>query len=209
MSILVYLKKKRKRNLELGRLDDTIFVLEKWHTQTVQTQLRLPLRLTDWFEVLWPSQPTRAMSSLSVYLTTPFLGSLSPKWLTVFVQILLPKTDNCPFWISRRKKMIEEKISWSISMKECCRTQDFLITSWMRLRLNHRGQQLPLRMCPLQKGLVMQLSKLEVTEIVSTSRNGGNSTEYIIYQPDLFNHHTALHRKGIFDIDIFPYFTKR
>ena len=47
MSILIYLKKKRKRNLELGRLDDTIFVLEKWHTQTVQTQLRLPLRLTD------------------------------------------------------------------------------------------------------------------------------------------------------------------
>ena len=29
-------------------------------------------------EVLWPSQPIRVMSSQSVYLTTPFLGRISP-----------------------------------------------------------------------------------------------------------------------------------
>ena len=34
---------------------------------------------------------------------------------------LSPETDNCPSWISRRERMTVENISWSISMKECCR----------------------------------------------------------------------------------------
>ena len=34
---------------------------------------------------------------------------------------LSPETDNCPSWISGRERMTVEYISWSISMKECCR----------------------------------------------------------------------------------------
>ena len=37
------------------------------------------------------------------------------------MHILLPETDNCPSWISRRERMTIENISWSISTKECCR----------------------------------------------------------------------------------------
>ena len=60
----------------------------------------------------------------SVYLTTRLLGRLrSSRRLTSIVHILSPETDNCPSWISRRERMTVEKISWSISMKECCRPQ--------------------------------------------------------------------------------------
>ena len=31
--------------------------------------------------------------------------------------------DNCPSWISGRERMTVEKISWSISTKECCRAR--------------------------------------------------------------------------------------
>ena len=43
----------------------------------------------------------------------------------LFVHIFLPGTDNsyCPSWISGRERMTNENISWSISMKECCRKQ--------------------------------------------------------------------------------------
>ena len=37
------------------------------------------------------------------------------------MHILLPETDNCPSWISRRERMTVENISWSVSTKECCR----------------------------------------------------------------------------------------
>ena len=37
------------------------------------------------------------------------------------MHILSPETDNCPSWISRKERMTVENISWSISMKECCR----------------------------------------------------------------------------------------
>ena len=37
------------------------------------------------------------------------------------MHILSPETDNNPSWISRRERMTVENISWSISMKECCR----------------------------------------------------------------------------------------
>ena len=37
------------------------------------------------------------------------------------MHILSPETDNCPSWISGRKRMTVENISWSISTKECCR----------------------------------------------------------------------------------------
>ena len=39
------------------------------------------------------------------------------------MHILLPETDNCPSWISSRERMTVENISWSISTKECCRSQ--------------------------------------------------------------------------------------
>ena len=38
------------------------------------------------------------------------------------MHILLQVTDNFPSWISGRERMTAEKISWSISTKECCRT---------------------------------------------------------------------------------------
>ena len=37
------------------------------------------------------------------------------------MHILSLETDNCPSWISGRKRMTVENISWSISTKECCR----------------------------------------------------------------------------------------
>ena len=39
------------------------------------------------------------------------------------MHILSPETDNCPFWISGRERITVEKISWSISTKECCRSR--------------------------------------------------------------------------------------
>ena len=100
----------------------------------------------DRFEVLWPSQPIRVMSSQSVYLAPLFLDRLCPLsgW-PVFVHILLPENDNCPSWISRRKRMTIKIIPWLISTKECCLTlrgsnlqgRDLLITSRMCIWLSH------------------------------------------------------------------------
>ena len=39
------------------------------------------------------------------------------------MHILSPVTDNCPSWISRRKRMAVEIITWPNSIKECCWTQ--------------------------------------------------------------------------------------
>ena len=50
----------------------------------------------------------------SVYLTTLLLGRLSPlNALTSIVYILSPETDKYPSWISGRKRMAVENISWS------------------------------------------------------------------------------------------------
>ena len=64
-------------------------------------------------EVLRPSQPKGVMSSAVSLPNHTFTGQI----------------DNCPSWISGRKRMTVENISWSISMKECCRP---------RLGLNRR-----------------------------------------------------------------------
>ena len=37
-----------------------------------------------------------------------------------------PETDNCPSWISGRERMTVENISWSISIKVCCRPRQEL-----------------------------------------------------------------------------------
>ena len=42
------------------------------------------------------------------------------------MHILSPETDNCPSWISGRKRMTVENISWSISTKEYCRPRQEL-----------------------------------------------------------------------------------
>ena len=73
--------------------------------------------------------PMGSCRAWSVYLTTRLLGRLSPKRLTTIMHTLLPETENCPSWISRRERMTIENISWSISTKECC---------WPRLGLNPR-----------------------------------------------------------------------
>ena len=89
--------------------------------------LRLPLlqcKQESWtVEVLRPSQPMKVTLHQSVYLTSLFLGRLSPLSVSpVLMHSLLLETDNCPSWISRRERMTGENISWSISTKECCRT---------------------------------------------------------------------------------------
>ena len=70
-----------------------------------------------------PVNPMGSCQAWSVYLTTRLLGRLSSKRLTSIVHILSPETDNCPSWISGRKRMTEENVSWSISTKECCQPQ--------------------------------------------------------------------------------------
>ena len=73
-------------------------------------------------EVLRPSQPNGVMSSAVSLPNHTFTGQALPsKRLTSIVHILSPETDNCPSWISGRERMTVENISWSISMKECCR----------------------------------------------------------------------------------------
>ena len=89
-----------------------------------------------WFvcvEVLRPSQPNGVMSSAVSLPNHTFTGQAqSSKQLTSILHILSPKTDNCPSWISRRERMTVENISWSISMKECCRPRRGVkpTTSW-------------------------------------------------------------------------------
>ena len=71
-------------------------------------------------EVLWPSQPNRVMLS-PVSLPHSFIGQASSsKPLNSIVHILLPETDNCPFWISRRDRMTTENISWSNLHERMC-----------------------------------------------------------------------------------------
>ena len=97
-------------------------------------------------EVLWPSQPNGIMSSAVSLPNHTFTGQAqSSKGLTSIVHTLSPETDNCPSWISWRKRMTIENISWTISMKEYCqpsrgRTSSLLITSHMRIQLSHQGQ---------------------------------------------------------------------
>ena len=65
-----------------------------------------------------PVNPMGLFRAWSVYLTTRLLGR---PVLTSILHILSPETDNCRSWISGRERMTVENISWSISMKECCR----------------------------------------------------------------------------------------
>ena len=67
-----------------------------------------------------PSQPNGVMSSAVSLPNHTFTGQ-SSKQLTSIVHIPSPETDNCPSWISGRERMTIKNISWSISMKECCR----------------------------------------------------------------------------------------
>ena len=83
----------------------------------------------------------------SVYLTTLLLGRLSSKQLTSIVHILLPKTDNCPSWISGRERITEENISWSNLHERMLRTRwgrtcNLLIISRTSVQLSHRGRQI-------------------------------------------------------------------
>ena len=53
-----------------------------------------------------------------------FIGqAYSSRQLTSIIHILSPETDNCPFWVSWRERMMAENTSWSISTKECCLPQ--------------------------------------------------------------------------------------
>ena len=57
-------------------------------------------------EVLRPSQPNWVMSSAVSLPNHTFNGqAYSSKRLTSIVHILSPETDNCPSWISGRKRM--------------------------------------------------------------------------------------------------------
>ena len=50
---------------------------------------------------------------------TFFLGRRSPlSGLPVLGHIVSPETDNCPTWISKRKKNVEN-MPWSVSVREC------------------------------------------------------------------------------------------
>ena len=89
-------------------------------------------------EFYGPVNTTSVISSRSIYLTTLFLDKLIRKRITSTEQILSQASNNCPFWISGRYIITVEKISWSLSMKECCqpckyRTRDLLITSPTRI----------------------------------------------------------------------------
>ena len=69
----------------------------------------------------------------------------SSKQLTSIVHICSPEIANCPSWISRRERMTVKKISWAISMKECCQpgrgqTRNLLISSPTRIQLSYRSQ---------------------------------------------------------------------
>ena len=80
------------------------------------------LRVFVCVEVLRPSQPNGVMSSaVSLPNHTCTGQAKSSKRLTSIVHILSPETDNCLSLISGRERMTVENISWSISMKECCR----------------------------------------------------------------------------------------
>ena len=71
--------------------------------------------------ILRPSQPDGVMASVVNLPYHTFTGQASSsKRLTSIVRILLPETDNCPYWISGRERMTVENISRSISAKECC-----------------------------------------------------------------------------------------
>ena len=67
----------------------------------------------------------KVMSSRWVYLTTLFLGRLSPLIdLLVHMHVLSPESDSCPSWISGRERMADRKRYFSINFNErMCRTQ--------------------------------------------------------------------------------------
>ena len=81
----------------------------------------------------------------SVYLTTLFLvQAQSSIQLTSTCAHSSARNDNCPSCISGRERMIIENISWSISMKECCRIPWGLNPrppdhQSMPIRLSHQG----------------------------------------------------------------------
>ena len=79
-----------------------------------------------------------------LWLQTPLtcIGQAqSCRRLTSIMHILQSDTDNCPFWISGRQRIIEESILWSIFTRKCCwsgqdRTHNLLITSRRRIQLS-------------------------------------------------------------------------
>ena len=88
-------------------------------------------------EVLQPSQSNRVMLSTVSLPNHTFTGcAKSSKRLTssLVLCILLPETDTCPPWISRRERMNIDSISWSISTKEVADPVRFEpTTSWSQV----------------------------------------------------------------------------
>ena len=80
-----------------------------------------------------PVNPMGSCRARSVYLRHTIPGRRSPQRLTSIVHILSPGTDNCHYWISGRKRMAVENISWSNLHEKMLPTRRGLIepaTSW-------------------------------------------------------------------------------
>ena len=111
------------------------------------------LKILFCVEVLRPSQPNGVMPSSISLPNQRFTGQdWTSKWLTSILHFLSSETNNCPSWISRRKSMTVENISWSIFIKECRWpgggwTRNLLITYVYHMRsLLFSGQRHGIRM---------------------------------------------------------------
>ena len=75
-----------------------------------------------WFASLEFNGPVNSRSCWASQFTELHFPWAGLVLLAVLVHILFPETDSCLSWISGRERMTVGNISWSISMKECCRT---------------------------------------------------------------------------------------
>ena len=98
--------------------------------------------LFGWVRFNGPVNNIKVMLSLSVYLTTLFLGRLSPllKWLTSFVHSQFPESEKRPSWIRGRERMTVENISWSrkkypVNTIKVMSSQSFYLTTFFQGRL--------------------------------------------------------------------------
>ena len=91
---------------------------------TVSSRIRRLYRLI-WnnFVCSFTAQSTLFRSyQVGQFTQPPFLGRLIHKLLTSTCSALSTETDNC-LSSNRRERTTVENISWSISTKECCRSQ--------------------------------------------------------------------------------------
>ena len=146
---------------------------------------------------LWPSRPNGVML-IAISLPNQ-LGRLSPLSVTSVVHILSPETDNCPSWISWRKRITAENISWSNLYKKMLPTRQGQ-TSWLPVGCTSNWAIEACRFVLINLKKHNQIMLIKLTIKVRWHRHIGQSLHWVDLSPSNYSIYIVLQNNILFSI---------